>query len=131
MTNIELMEHWIQSSDSDYETMKHLYNSNDYSWCLFVGHLVIEKLLKGLYAKLNKQEPYAPKIHNLLTLAQKCNLEIDDNVVEILSRITKFNMSARYDDAKKDFYELCTQEYTEKQIKNIEELRIWLKKQLA
>jgi len=124
------MEHWIESAENDYKAMKNLYHSNDYSWCLFVGHLVIEKLLKGLYAKLNVQEPFAPKTHNLLTLAKKCDLALDDDKVETLSRITRFNMSARYDDAKQDFNKLCTQEYTEGQIENIEELRKWLKVKL-
>lgn len=36
-------------------------------------------------------------------------------------------MSARYDDYKKEFYAKCTDEYTAKQVKNIEEVRTWLK----
>ena len=130
LTNIELMEHWIKSSNDDHKAMTDLYNTKNYNWALFIGHLVIEKLLKGLYAKLNKQEPYAPKIHNLLALSQKCNLDIDDKKIESLSRITRFNMSARYDDVKKEFYELCTEEYAEEQIKVIEELIVWLKAEL-
>jgi len=131
LTNTDLMHHWIETADNDYETMKSLYDTKHYNWCLFIGHLVIEKYLKGLYAKLNVQKPYAPKIHNLLTLAEKCNLELEDDRVEMLSLITKFNMSARYDSAKKDFRELCTPEFTEQQVKNIEELRAWLKQELA
>jgi len=124
------MEHWISSAENDYNSMENIYGSKQYNWSLFIGHLVIEKLLKALYAKLNKQEPYAPKTHNLLVLAQKCNLELDESQVDALSRITKFNMSVRYDDAKKDFYKLCTPEYTETQIKSIKELRLWLKDKL-
>ena len=40
---------------------------------------------------------------------------------------TQFNISARYDDYKESFNKKCTDEYTTMQIKNIEEVRIWLK----
>ncbi len=42
MTNIELMNYWLESSDDDFETMKVLLENEKYSWCLFIGHLVIE-----------------------------------------------------------------------------------------
>jgi len=41
--------------------------------------------------------------------------------------ITGFNMNARYDDYKKEFYTKCTEDYTSNQIKNIEEIREWVK----
>ena len=65
LTNVELMEHWLESANSDYETMRSLYDTKHFHWPLFMGHLVIEKLLKGLYAKLNAEKPHAPKTHNL------------------------------------------------------------------
>ena len=34
-----------------------------------------------------------------------------------------------YDDYKKNFAEKCTDEYTREQVKNIEEVQRWLKKQ--
>ena len=95
-----------------------------------MGHLVIEKLLKALYAKNNKNAPYAPKSHNLLHLAEKTKLKLTDRQEDLLDTITRFNLNARYDDYKKEFYERCTEEYTSEQIKNIEEVRIWLKEML-
>ncbi len=127
MDNINLMEYWLNSSEEDYNVMKYLYNGKKNSYCLFFGHLVIEKLLKGLYAKNNKENPYAIKSHNLLALAEKCNLELTNDQVEKLQIITQFNISARYDDYKETFNQKCTDEYTSVQIKNIEEVRIWLK----
>lgn len=92
---------------------------------------MIEKLLKGLYAKNNKENPYAIKSHNLLALAEKCNLELTDEQVEKLQIITQFNISARYDDYKETFNQKCTDAYTSEQIKNIEEVRTWLKSLLT
>ena len=97
------MKYWLNSSEEDYNVMKYLYNGKKNSYCLFFAHLVIEKLLKGLYAKNNEENPYTIKSHNLLALAEKCNLELTDKQVEKLQIITQFNISARYDDYKETF----------------------------
>ncbi len=131
MNNIDLMNYWIESSDEDYNVMKVLYKNKKNTYCLFFGHLVIEKLLKALYAKNNKNAPHAPRSHDLLYLAEKMKLELTERQEDLLDIITKFNMSARYDDYKKEFYAKCTDEYTAMQIKNIEEVREWIKSLLT
>lgn len=129
MNNIELFNYWIESSDEDYETMKILYNAQKFTWSLFLGHLVIEKILKGIYARENKENPIAPKTHDLILLASKSKLNIPTNIKEKLVIINTFNISARYDNYKRNFYNKCTLDYTINQIKNIEEVRKWLKEQ--
>ncbi len=129
MDNIDLMKYWLESSDNDFDTMKILFENNKNTWCLFLGHLVIEKLLKGLYAKNNPENPVAPKIHNLILLSQKANLDVPIEIREKIQVINTFNISARYDDYKKSFKEKCTNEYTAEQVKNIGEVQKWLKEQ--
>ena len=51
MTNEELICFWISSSDDNYNSMLNIFKSGEYMWSLFVGHLVIEKLLKAYYVK--------------------------------------------------------------------------------
>lgn len=131
MNNIDLMNYWIESSDEDYNVMNVLYRNKKNSYCLFFGHLVIEKLLKALYANRNKNAPHAPKSHDLLYLAEKTKLELTERQEDLLDTITRFNMNARYDNYKKEFYLKCTDEYTKQQVKNIEEVRIWLKSLLT
>lgn len=41
------IQHWVTMADSDYDTMMDLYKSKRDNWTLFLGHLVIEKLLKA------------------------------------------------------------------------------------
>lgn len=74
MNNIDLMDYWIESSDRDYESMCKNFETEQYTWALFIGHLTIEKLFKAVYAKINVANPYPPKIHNLNILAQRCNI---------------------------------------------------------
>jgi len=54
----ELINYWIKSSDKDFKTMNNLFKSRDYHWALFLGHLVIEKLLKAYFVK--KVNDYPP-----------------------------------------------------------------------
>ena len=126
MNNIDLMNYWLESSDKDYETMEVLYKNKQNSWCLFIGHIVIEKLLKALYARNNPYTPIAPKTHNLILLSQKAELEVTEELKKKIQEINTFNISARYDDYKKSFEEKCTDSYVAEQVKNIKEVRKWL-----
>ena len=55
-------------------------------------------------------------------------IRIDERKAKILMICNSFNISARHEDYKNEFYERCTKEYTAERIKNIEEVRTWLKK---
>lgn len=120
------MNYWIESADEDYNVMLDLKEKNRNTYCLFFGQMVIVKLLKALYAKNNKGAPYAPKTNDLLYLAEKLNIELTEEQEITLNEITKFNLSTRYDDYKRAFYNKCTDEYTEEQINKIKEVKAWL-----
>jgi HEPN domain-containing protein len=121
-----IKNHWIETSNDDFRTMNKLFKSKTYNWALFIGHISVEKLLKALYVKLHGR--HAPTIHNLYRLAELCEMELTDEYSDWLDTITSFNINARYDDYKKEFYNLCTREYTELWIARIKELRKWIKK---
>ena len=121
-----IKNHWIETSDDDFGTMNKLFKSQAYNWTLFVGHISVEKLLKALYVKLHGR--HAPAIHNLYRLAELCEMELTDEYSDRLDTITSFNINARYDDYRKEFYNLCTREYTKLWIDRIKELRKWIKK---
>jgi len=121
----KLIEYWIVGSDDDYETMIAMFDSKRFSWSLFIGHLMIEKLLKAYYVKVKSD--YPPFIHNLLRLAEKADLNLADDKKEQLVTITAFNINARYDDYKMSFKKQCTPEFTEEWIDKLKELRPWIK----
>lgn len=108
--------------------MKSLFKSKNYVWSLFVGHLVIEKLLKALYVQESNSQPYFT--HDLLRLASDLDLEISRDQKNSLDTITSFNLRARYDDYKQQFYKRCTKEFATNWIAKIENLRLWIKKSL-
>ena len=63
----KIVKHWLDSSEKDFQTMVHLHESRDNHWALFLGHVVIEKLLKAHVVK--KTSAHAPFTHDLLRLA--------------------------------------------------------------
>jgi len=120
-------KHWLDSSKQNYSTMQNLLNSKDYDWAMFMGHLVIENLLKALYVK--KNSTHAVFTHDLLRLATKCDLEISDQFEEWLDDLTTFNINARYDSYKQNFRKRCTPEFTKIWTERIEILKEWLNSQ--
>ncbi len=123
-----ISNYWIESADKDFKTMNDLYETKNFSWSLFIGHLVIEKLLKALFVK--KTGEYPPLIHDLRRICEKAGIEIEMEQRITLDTISRFNINARYDDYKQSFYLLCTESFTAEWIENIKNCRLWIKKQL-
>ena len=80
MTKDDIIKFWIESSDKDYESMFNMYKIKEYSYALFVGHLVIEKLLKANYVKNNGIN--IPRIHDLEKLANSAGFKINGKTCE-------------------------------------------------
>ena len=124
----KIYNHWITVADKDFSTMMNLYNSKDYHWALFVGHIVIERLMKAVVVKNTKAN--APFTHDLRRLSKLSQIEFEDQHIIWLDTITAFNINARYDSYKQAFYKKCTPNFTSEWISHIKELREWIKARL-
>jgi HEPN domain-containing protein len=124
----ELIEYWLQSSDRDFQTMIHLLEKGDFTWSLFIGHLVLEKLLKAWYVWHIDSTP--PFIHDLVRLAEKGGLPLDEHQKDLLDTVSTFNIRARYDDYKMEFYKKCSKEFTQNWTDVIKDFRKWLREKL-
>jgi len=128
MDKQDKVNYWIQTAENDWIVAGHLFEREDYPYALFFGHLTIEKLLKAiLVSKFDEPPPYT---HRLTYLAEKAKLEISPKRMEIMEIITDFNLEARYPDEKFSFHKKCTREFTEANLKKIEEIRKWLLKMI-
>lgn len=117
-TNLnKLIEYWLITSEHDYKTMMLLFKGKRYSDSLFYGHIVLEKILKALIVQNTKNE--APKIHDLVELAKRANLNLSKNELEYLKIVNRFNMRTRYPDVKFNFYKMCDLKYTKPHIEKI------------
>ena len=123
------IKYWIDSADNDLSASISLYNSGKYDWCLFIGHLVLEKLLKALFV-LNNQNQMPPKTHNLNKLAVLSKIELSQEQILFLDEVNDFNLEVRYPEYKREFYKICSKEFTEKYFIKIQEFAKWLKSRI-
>lgn len=124
MKREEIVSYWVNSSETDYRAMDSLFQNGHYTWALFVGHLVIEKLLKAYLVKSGNAE--IPHVHDLLKIVDKSGLSLTEDQKDFLDEVTTFNIKARYPDYKKRFHRKATKEFTEDYIVRIREFREWL-----
>ncbi|MFQ5674416.1 MAG: HEPN domain-containing protein [bacterium] len=96
----------------------------------FLGHLVIEKVLKAFYV-LDNQDERVPHVHNLSKIAEQTKLPLSQKQKILLLEINQFNIRARYPDYKFEFYRKCTPEFTKKYFSKIKELYNWLLQQMS
>ena len=128
MDREERIRFWLEASDADASAMRHLHANGDNTWALFIGHIVVKKLLKAYFTKHREGTP--PLIHDLSRIANQAGLELDPERLDMLDTVTAFNIRGRYDDYKHEFALRCTGEYTAAMIGTIEELRVWIKSKL-
>lgn len=124
----EVVQYWIELADADWPVVGHLFNSGDYRYALFFGHLYLEKLLKALVVKVTQS--HAPRTHNLISLVESTNLDILDSMRNTLIRVTGYSIETRYPDDFASTRKHYTREYCEKEIKTIQEVGKWLKSKL-
>ncbi|MFH1051412.1 MAG: HEPN domain-containing protein [bacterium] len=121
----EQINYWLSSAESDLAVAERLFASRDYHWCLYIGHLVLEKALKAYFCFINNETP--PRLHDLVKLAKLSNLELNDEQTEFYLRVTDFNIESRYPDRKFGFYKMATLDYTDNNFNKIKTELQWIK----
>lgn len=111
------IEYWVETSYHDYKTMLGLFRIKKYSDSLFYGHIVLEKVLKALVVQKTKK--YAPHTHDLVFLVNLTGLKLTNSQLNLLDRTNRFNIRARYPDARLEFYKICNRKYTNKYLRQI------------
>lgn len=122
------IEYWLSSAAHDLDVAETLLRNGKHDWCLFIGHLVLEKVLKAFYVRDNQESP--PWIHNLVRLAEHTQLPLAEPQRQFLADVNDFNIEARYPDIKEEFYQICTREFTQEQFFKIKEMYQWLLSQM-
>lgn len=69
------IQYWIDATNENVDVAEYLINGKKTVDCLFFSHLALETILKAHLTKFTKQTP--PKIHNLISIADKANIELD------------------------------------------------------
>lgn len=123
-----LIHYWTKNAEEDLITADSLFKAQRYHHCLFFSHLFLEKLLKAIIIK--RKRSHALPIHNLLKLAHDSHISVDKKLELQLATINEFNIRARYNDYKFEFYKKASQKYANLWFNRCKEIYLWLKKEL-
>jgi HEPN domain-containing protein len=94
---VDIREHiayWRDGAKEDWEVANHLVDAGKTRHGMFFAHLALEKLLKAHICK--KTDKLAPKIHNLVRLAETAELQLKPADVDTLAEMNEFNLEGRY-----------------------------------
>jgi HEPN domain-containing protein len=127
MTQLEATLRWKKSALEDLRVAEDMLKLHHFDWALYLGHLVLEKLLKGLITHVTNDAP--PYIHDLKKLSEVAKLPLTSSQNEDFQEITTFHIKARYDNVKNALYKKATKEYAEIYIKKIKEYALWIQHQ--
>ncbi len=127
MDRKEVVKFWFTSSADDLDTAKKLFETQKYHYALYFCQMAIEKQIKGLIVE--KSDQHATRTHDLITLAEQLGLNLSPNHLEQFRTITQFNLNARYDTYKRNFYHKATKSYATQWLKITKDILLWLKKQ--
>jgi len=89
--------YWKNVAVEDWEVAQELVNSGRGRHGLFFAHLAIEKLIKALVCRYTQD--LAPRIHNLVRLAEVAALPLNQNQIDIIAEMNAFNIEGRYPDS--------------------------------
>lgn len=84
--------------------------------------LAIEKWLKAKWVTDNTGN-YPPRIHDLLSIYGETDLQLTAEQLDFMSAVNRWNMEGRYPDYKFSLKMLATQDYMNKQLIKLEELK--------
>lgn len=128
MKTSDIINYWVRSSEEDLKTAGSLFSLKRYPHCLFFCHLFIEKIIKTLVVKATGRP--APYGHKLAKLAKLTGVDFTDEQLDLLDEITAFNIEARYNDYKFQFYKKATRKYTQDYFGKAKGLYSWLRKKV-
>ncbi len=125
----EHIKFWLESAEHDLEAAESLFAAERFDWCLFLGHLVLEKALKAIYVRDNDSQ-MPPRTHSLVKLAEKTTLPLTEEQKLFLDEVTDFNLEVRYPEYRNEFRRKCTRAFCEERFNKIKEYHKWLRSQL-
>jgi HEPN domain-containing protein len=86
--------YWRDGAKDDWDAASQLIERDKIRQGMFFAHLALEKLLKAHICKNTGK--LAPKIHNLVRLAEIARLQLEPEAIETLAEMNEFNLEGRY-----------------------------------
>jgi len=85
---------WRQGAGEDWQVACELVDAGRVRHGLFFAHLALEKLLKAHVC--HRTQDLAPRVHNLVRLAELAGLSPDTKQLDVLAEMNEFCIEGRY-----------------------------------
>jgi HEPN domain-containing protein len=128
MESIKRAQEWLRQSLYDMKTAEAMFISKRYIYAVFMCHLSIEKVLKGLYTQTLGDVP--PKSHNLIFLIEKIKLELPEDLYDFVFMLNGLSVPTRYPDDLQSLLKAYNRAKTRKVLDRGKEVLKWLKGKL-
>ncbi len=129
---IKPVEEWISQAEYDIDTGFQMLDGGRYIYAIFMSHLALEKMLKGVYVFYLKS--YPPRTHNLVLLHErieaKYKLNLNDEQNDLIEFLNEKSIPSRYPDVLAKVLEEFKKDETTTIVNNVKELIQCLKNQL-
>ena len=128
MERMKRAQEWLRQSSYDMKTAEAMFKSKRYIYAVFMCHLSIEKILKGLYTQMLGDVP--PKSHNLIFLIEKMKLELPEDIYDFVFMLNGLSVPTRYPDDLQNLLKVYNKAKTRKVLDRAKEVLKWLKAKL-
>jgi len=91
---VKSSKEWFKQADYDMNTAEFMFDGGRYFYSVFMLHLSIEKVLKGIYQKKLGEVP--PKTHNLIYLINEIKIEIPEQLKKFIIKLNEASVVTRY-----------------------------------
>ena len=122
-------KYWLDLAKEDVDVAQVLLKSGKFLYCGFMCHLAVEKALKS---KIESVGETAPKIHNLIKLAELGGIwaVLTEEQADLLDILNPLQIEARYPTYKQQIDLILTPEQCNALVRQTKEMVTWIEKQL-
>ncbi len=119
-------QEWFNQSDYDFQTAEYMFNGGRYVYAVFMTHLAVEKVLKGMYQK--KFNAIPPRTHSLIYFVNKMEIKPPENIGKFLVKLDQSSVSTRYPENLVKLQSIYTQNIVKEILWQTKETLEWVKK---
>lgn len=121
-------QRWADQALYDLDTARAMQKSGRYRYVLFCCQQALEKALKSLIVKRTSE--LAPRVHNLLRLAEVAALSLDDEQRTFYGDLSNYYIQMRYPEEIEAFGIRITERASRQVLDEVEKQMLWLRSML-
>ncbi len=126
----EHIDYWKQISEMDWHRAELMLKQKDYVFALFCLHMSMEKLIKALWVKENKDN-FPPRLHNLITLISDTSYNPSGPEAHIIEELNRYQLEGRYPDYKRMIYKYTQAKFAKNIFSKIKTIKACLLKKIS